>query len=65
MKNRIGDAAGKIWKTLKEEGPMPESRLARAAGLPANLANQAIGWLAREDKLESAGDKGRTIRLKG
>ncbi len=35
LEKQIGEAAGKIWKTLEQRGPMTRSRLAEAAELSA------------------------------
>ena len=51
MEQEIGDAAGKIWDALRENGPMTKSRIAQQTGLKAQLVDQGIGWLARENKL--------------
>lgn len=51
MMSRIGETAGAIWATLQTDGPMSLSRLVKQIGLPRDQVMQAIGWLAREDKL--------------
>lgn len=63
--DRIGDAAGKIWGYLNDNGPSTLNRLAKNLDVSRELALQAIGWLAREDKLvfEQA-SRGRLICLK-
>jgi predicted HTH transcriptional regulator len=48
---KIGTAAGKIWEALSANGPVTQRKLRTMTGLPADLANQGIGWLAREGKL--------------
>jgi hypothetical protein len=58
MENRIGEAAGKIWATLNAKGPLGKAELGKAVGLPAELVNQGIGWLAREGKI-SVQEQGR------
>ena len=65
MERKIGSAAGKIWFTLQEKGPMPMSQLAKATGLSSELVNQGLGWLAREGKLEPNGSRSRILGLKG
>jgi predicted HTH transcriptional regulator len=55
IEEKIGTAAGKIWETLKANGPMTQRKLNVMSGLPADLANQGIGWLAREGKLTANG----------
>ncbi len=47
----IGEAAGKVWHYLCENGSVALTKLARDVDLPRDLVMQAIGWLAREDKI--------------
>lgn len=62
----IGTTAGEVWKVLHEQGPMPMGRLVKAINRPRDLVMQAVGWLAREDKLLFEDDKKRRlVRLKG
>jgi hypothetical protein len=61
----IGAAAGVVWKLLSENGPMDLALLvkrAKAVGEPRDNVMQAIGWLAREDKLIFE-EKGRKCLL--
>lgn len=48
----IGDASGRIWHTLAEHGPLSVPSLAKTTRLAPNVVHAAIGWLAREGKLE-------------
>lgn len=48
---QIGQTAGIVWRTLDEQGPMSLSKLVRVIGEPRDAVMQAIGWLAREDKI--------------
>jgi hypothetical protein len=47
----IGETAGVVWKVLSENGPMNLTKLVKTVGEPRDIVMQAIGWLAREDKL--------------
>jgi hypothetical protein len=49
--SEIGATAGVVWKLLSENGSMDLSKLVKAVGEPRDAVMQAIGWLAREDKL--------------
>jgi hypothetical protein len=62
MINKIGLAAGDIWKKLKTEGDIVITRLQRKTGLPVNLFYMGLGWLARENKVSITAEK-RTIRV--
>ncbi len=59
MQSTIGDAAGKVWKYLKKNGPTSTTKLATECELDNKLVQRAIGWLTREDKLVTI-QKGRS-----
>ncbi|GEM_PF-317069 len=49
----IGETAGKIYRTLEKSGAMETASLQKETGVTdAALFNQALGWLAREDKID-------------
>ncbi|MCE5267042.1 MAG: winged helix-turn-helix domain-containing protein [Planctomycetaceae bacterium] len=56
---RIGQTAGAVWQALSTDGPMTVAKLIKAVDEPRDTVMQAIGWLAREDKVFFAKD-GRT-----
>jgi len=49
---QIGCVAGEVWRVLEREGPLSMAKLVKAVGEPRDTVMQAIGWLAREDKLQ-------------
>jgi Winged helix-turn-helix domain (DUF2582) len=51
MIQSIGDTAGKVWEFLDEKGEANIIQLMQGVEADAGLILQAIGWLAREDKL--------------
>ena len=51
MTNRIGFAAGEIWKYLLENGESSPIKIKANLGLSNTLLYLALGWLAREDKV--------------
>ncbi len=55
----IGETAGTVWRVLSETGPMSVTRLLKAVDEPRDTVMQALGWLARENKL-AIEDEGRT-----
>lgn len=59
MSEMIGSTAGVVWQFLDQNGPTSLSKLVKATGLDSKLAQRAIGWLAKEDKLNFE-TKGRT-----
>ena len=65
MRDTIGDAAGKIWHYLNENGDSSVSKVTTETGLGKNEVQRAIGWLLKEDKLniETVG-RAETLTLK-
>lgn len=55
----IGDTAGTVWRVLSEDGPLSMARLVKAVGEPRDTVMQALGWLAREEKI-SIEEEGRS-----
>lgn len=55
---QIGETAGQVWHALSEHGPLSTTKLLKVVPAPRDLVMQAIGWLAREDKL-AIDDTGR------
>jgi hypothetical protein len=63
--HQIGDAAGAVWKALNKNGPLSVAKLAEATNVNRDLFMQALGWLAREDKIDiSESKRGRIVSLK-
>lgn len=62
IKGQVGETAGKVWQALSNDGPQTISQLKRKLNGESELLNFAIGWLAREDKVELTQDK-RNIRV--
>ena len=59
----IGENAGLIWNAL-QGGALTSKALKKATKLKADEFNQAIGWLARENKLSfQEGEADVTIAL--
>ena len=56
----IGEYAGKVWKALDEQGEQEMTHLKKSTALGEKEISAAIGWLAREDKVQAVeGKKGR------
>lgn len=51
MKNKIGEMAAKVWKTLGEKEDVEILRLPQILKEKGEIVYQALGWLAREDKI--------------
>ena len=59
MKSKIGETAGRIWKLLEEKDKVAVSQLPKALKEPDVITYQALGWLAREGKIEYHGVNNR------
>lgn len=51
MNDVIGEAAGKVWHYLNENGEASVTKVTNETGLAKNEVQRAIGWLLKEDKL--------------
>jgi DNA-binding GntR family transcriptional regulator len=49
---QIGETAGDIWRLLDGNGPMSTAKLVKELNAPRDVVMQALGWLAREDKIQ-------------
>ena len=49
--DEFGRNAGKIWETLNANGPLSQTRLLRNIKLKNDEFFSAVGWLARENKI--------------
>ena len=52
MTDRIGTTAGKVWQVLRTQEEADIRQLPRIVAEKPVVVNQALGWLAREGKLE-------------
>jgi hypothetical protein len=66
MNEEIGKAAGSIWHTLEAKGEMTVAKLKKETETTGPVFDWAVGWLAREDKIDLTREK-RTflVCLKG
>lgn len=48
---QIGEIAGAIWRHLDANGPQKITTLVKEIEAPRDVVMQALGWLAREDKI--------------
>ena len=60
----IGETAGAVWQFLDERGSISLTELVKQVDAPRDTVMQAIGWLAREEKIavEQEGRK-KTVTL--
>jgi hypothetical protein len=62
---QIGATAGQVWHCLAENGGMSPARLVKLVGEPRDLVMQAVGWLAREEKIVmEETPRGRIVNLR-
>ena len=61
---QIGDAAGAVWRLLDEQGPTSTAKIVRETGLPRDVVMQALGWLAREDKISIDESRTKVVSLR-
>jgi hypothetical protein len=58
----IGHAAGEVWGFLSGGEPRTIADIKKSVKSPADVVVAAIGWLAREDKLEFV-TNGKTVKI--
>jgi len=51
LKNMIGEDAGFVWQLLSERGSLSISELEKLTGYRKQYVYLALGWLARESKI--------------
>ena len=51
MKEKVIEIAGKTWRYLGQNGETNVSKLGKALQEKDAIVLQALGWLAREDKI--------------
>lgn len=61
MKEKIGETAGKVWDVLSKKKELSLSQIPKAVKETDALVYQALGWLAREDKIQYLTKGNRTI----
>ncbi|HMD97510.1 MAG TPA: winged helix-turn-helix domain-containing protein [Terriglobia bacterium] len=62
IKDQVGEAAGQVWQTLTTNGPMTLTQLKKKLNGQGDMLGFALGWLAREDKIDMLLQK-KTLRL--
>lgn len=63
--SQVGDTAGLVWHLLDEQGTLSLGKLAKKVKAPRDIVMQAVGWLAREGKVDIQESKrGRVVTLR-
>ena len=60
--NAIGETAGKVWNYLQAHEKATLTSVEKALKAPRPVFHMAVGWLAREGKIEFH-EENRTVRL--
>ena len=61
MKEKVIETAGKTWRYLGQNGETNVSQLSKALKEKDEVVLQAVGWLAREDKINYSIKNRRTF----
>jgi len=59
---QVGETAGKVWNLLNDEGPQTFVQLKKKLDGSGELLSFALGWLAREDKVDIKQEK-KTVKV--
>lgn len=62
MQEEIGTVAGDIWNTLNAKGELTITQLRKQVKARQPVVDWAIGWLAREGKVQIKQEK-RSVRI--
>jgi hypothetical protein len=57
LNGQVGETAGKIWHLLNDEGPLTIPQLKKKLNGSGELLSFALGWLAREEKVDITQEK--------
>ena len=58
----IGETAGLVWQFLHSNGESSLSALEKGVKAPRSTVSMAVGWLAREGKIQMKDEK-RAVRI--
>jgi hypothetical protein len=62
LNGQVGETAGEVWRALHKGGPQTLAELKKGVNGTSQLLSFAVGWLAREDKIEIVVEK-KSFRL--
>ena len=63
INSKVGEAAGQVWQVLSNEGPLTVTQLKNKLNGTSDVMSFALGWLARENKIEISQEK-KTFRVR-
>lgn len=58
----IGETAGQVWEFLNQHGRCSLNAVKLGVSAPKSLVDMAVGWLAREGKIDLSQEQ-RAIRV--
>ena len=61
MKEKVIEAVGKTWQALGELGEANSSDIAKKIKEKEDVAILAVGWLAREDKIQFSSKRNKIL----
>ena len=61
-REQVGVTAGKVWHALNDSGPQTLAQLKKKLNGSGELVSFALGWLAREDKIDIFQEK-RSLKV--
>lgn len=64
LTNTIGANAGKVWNTLNSQKEIDVSSISKITQINIKDAYSALGWLARENKIEGTKPKTNQYKFK-
>jgi hypothetical protein len=64
LTTKVGMDAGKVWNTVAKQGEVDVSTIAKVAQITEVDAYCALGWLARENKVECKKIKAKEPKIK-
>ena len=59
---QVGETAGKIWHLLSADGPQTLVQIKKKLNGSGEMVTFALGWLAREDKVDISQEK-KSLRV--
>jgi hypothetical protein len=62
-REQVGVTAGEVWHVLNDFGPQTVAQLKKRLNGSGELVGFALGWLAREDKIDISLEKKKNFKI--
>jgi hypothetical protein len=62
-REQVGVTAGEVWHVLNDFGPQTVAQLKKRLNGSGELVGFALGWLAREDKIDISLEKKKIFKV--